>query len=102
MERFLNILVATACIDQNSDSKGRAAGDKSLRGQIEIINQLKIHLPTPTPLCSCRFNEATAAYEDKHREWETLEIERKERLVSQCHQSRLDHLNLDTLVALKK
>lgn len=41
-------------------------------------------------------------YEYKHREWERLEIERKERLSSQCHQSRLDNLSLDTLVGLKR
>lgn len=49
-----------------------------------------------------RYNEAMAVYEEKHSEWEGLEAERKERLITQCHQSRLDHLNFDTLVGLKK
>lgn len=43
-----------------------------------------------------------AVYEYKHREWEKLEIERKERLSAQCHKSRLDTLKLDTLVNLKQ
>lgn len=49
-----------------------------------------------------RYNEAVGIYEYKHREWVTLEAERKERLSEKCHQSRLDHLNLDSLAALAK
>lgn len=49
-----------------------------------------------------RYDEAVGIYEYKHREWKRLEIERKERLSVQCHKSRLDHLNLDTLAGLKK
>lgn len=49
-----------------------------------------------------RYNEAVGVYEYKHREWERLEVERKERLSVKCHQSRLDHLNLDSLAGLTK
>lgn len=41
-----------------------------------------------------------STYEYKHREWERLEVERKEQLAVQCHQSRLDHLDLDGLAVL--
>ena len=49
-----------------------------------------------------RYKEAVGVYEYKHREWERLEVERKERLSMKCHQSRLDHLNLDSLTGLTK
>lgn len=55
-----------------------------------------------TTLSETRYNEAVGVYEYKHREWERLEVERKERLSTQCHQSRLDYLSLDSLAALTK
>lgn len=48
-----------------------------------------------------RYDEAVGVYEYKHREWNRLEAERKERLSVQCHKSRLDHLSLDNLAGLK-
>lgn len=59
--------------------------------------------PTPTYFrTSFRYKDAIGVYEYKHREWERLEVERKDRLSMKCHQSRLDHLNIDAFAGLTR
>ncbi|CAM9385522.1 unnamed protein product, partial [Ectocarpus sp. 12 AP-2014] len=79
--------------------EGKTMSSKQLQEITTVLSQRQAEVVILLEEETLRYNDAMGVYEYNHREWERLEVERKERLSVTCHQSRLDHLNLDSLAA---
>ncbi|CAM9330763.1 unnamed protein product, partial [Ectocarpus sp. 4 AP-2014] len=79
--------------------EGKTMSSKQLQEITTVLSQRQAEVVILLEEETLRYNDAMGVYEYNHREWERLEAERKERLSVTCHQSRLDHLNLDSLAA---